>query len=61
MPVVVQVIARLLPACYFVEILRSVFLKGTPVTMILTQITALGIYAFVLVALATRAFHKRLE
>jgi len=61
MPVVVQVIARLLPACYFVEILRSVFLKGTPVTMILTQITALAIYASVLVALATRAFHKRLE
>ena len=61
MPVVVQVIARLLPACYFVEILRSVFLKGTPVAMILTQVTALGIYACVLVALATRAFHKRLE
>jgi ABC-2 type transport system permease protein len=61
MPLPVQVISRLLPACYFVEILRSVFLKGTPVTMILAQITALGVYALVLVALATRAFHKRLE
>jgi len=61
MPVVVQVITRVLPARYFVEILRSVFLKGTPVAMIASQLTALGIIAFVLVALATRAFHKRLE
>jgi ABC-2 type transport system permease protein len=61
MPVVVQGITRVLPARYFVEILRSVFLKGTPVAMISSQLTALGIIAFVLVTLATRAFHKRLE
>jgi drug efflux transport system permease protein len=61
MPVVVQAITRVLPARYFVEILRSVFLKGTPLALISTQLTSLGIIAFVLVALATRAFHKRLE
>jgi len=61
MPPVVQFITRLLPARYFVEILRSVFLKGTPAAMISTQLTSLGIIALLLVTLATRAFHKRLE
>ncbi len=61
MPIVVQGITRVLPARYFVEILRSVFLKGTSVALISTQLTSLGIIAFVLVTLATRAFHKRLE
>ncbi|HKM90500.1 MAG TPA: ABC transporter permease [Candidatus Acidoferrales bacterium] len=61
MPVVVQGITRLLPARYYVTILRNVFLKGTPVSMFASQLLALGIYALVLVTLATRAFHKRLE
>ena len=30
MPVVVQWITRVLPARYYVSILRNVFLKGTP-------------------------------
>jgi len=61
MPVVVQGITRALPARYYVTILRDVFLKGTPVAMFASELMALGIYALVLVTLATRAFHKRLE
>jgi len=61
MPVIVQGITRLLPARYYVTILRNVFLKGTPVPLFASQLFALGIYALILVAMATRSFHKRLE
>jgi drug efflux transport system permease protein len=61
MPVVVQGITRVLPARYYITILRNIFLKGTPVRMFASQLLALGIYALVLVVLATRAFQKRLE
>jgi ABC-2 type transport system permease protein len=61
MPVVVQWITRVLPARYYVFILRNVFLKGTAVRLMTGQLTALAIIAVVLITLATRAFHKRLE
>ncbi len=61
MPTVVQWITLVLPARYYVSILRNVFLKGTPVSFMTAQITALAILAAVAIALATRAFHKRLE
>ena len=61
MPVVVQWITRVLPARYYVSILRNIFLKGTEIRLMAGQLTALAIIALVLVTLATRAFHKRLE
>jgi len=61
MPVVVQFITRILPARYYITILRNIFLKGTPVSLFASQFVALVIYAVVLVILATRAFEKRLE
>jgi len=61
MPLIVQFITRVLPARYYITILRNIFLKGTPFTMFASQFLALGIYALILVILATRAFQKRLE
>jgi ABC-2 type transport system permease protein len=61
MPVVVQWITRILPARYYVSILRNVFLKGTPVRLLAGDILALGIIATLLIIRATRAFQKRLE
>ena len=61
MPVVVQWITRVLPARYYVFILRNVFLKGTEIRLMAGQLTALAIIAVALITLATRAFHKRLE
>ena len=61
MPVFVQWITRILPARYYVSILRSVFLKGSAVRFLAGDIMALGILAVVLIITATRAFHKRLE
>ena len=61
MPVIVQGITRVLPARYYVSILRNLFLKGTAVQLMAGDIAALAIFAGVLILLATRAFHKRLE
>ena len=61
MPTVVQWITRVLPARYYVSILRNVFLKGTPAQLMAGQVTALAIIAAVAITLATRAFQKRLE
>jgi ABC-2 type transport system permease protein len=61
MPVFVQWITRILPARYYVSILRSVFLKGTAMRLLAGDIMALGILAAVLITRATRAFQKRLE
>ena len=61
MPRVVQWITRILPARYYVSILRNVFLKGTPARLMAGDVTALAIIAAVAITLATRAFEKRLE
>jgi ABC-2 type transport system permease protein len=61
MPVAVQWITRILPARYYVSILRNVFLKGTPVRLMAGDVIALGIIATLLIIRATRAFQKRLE
>jgi ABC-2 type transport system permease protein len=60
MPVFVQWITRILPARYYVSILRSVFLKGTTARMMAGDILALGVFAVLLIVRATRAFQKRL-
>ena len=61
MPIALQWFTRILPARYYVSIQRNVFLKGTPVSFMTGQITALVVLAVVAITLATRAFHKRLE
>ena len=61
MPVVVQWITRVMPARYYVAILRNVFLKGTAIRLMAGQLFALAMIALALVTLATRAFHKKLD
>jgi ABC-2 type transport system permease protein len=61
MPIVVQWITTILPGRYYVEILRSVFLKGTDFKILSGHIFALGIIACVFVFFSTQAFQKRLE
>jgi ABC-2 type transport system permease protein len=61
MPVAVQWITRILPGRYYVSIVRNVFLKGTPVALLAPDLMSLAIIAAVLIVLATRSFHKRLQ
>jgi len=60
MPVVLQWITRILPARYYVSVLKKIFLKGTPTAMLYPDLVPLAVFTLVLTLLATRAFHKRL-
>jgi ABC-2 type transport system permease protein len=61
MPIVLQWVTRILPARYYVSVLKKIFLKGTPTAMLTADLIPLAVFAFVLTLVATRSFHKRLE
>jgi len=60
MPIVLQWITRILPARYYVSVLKKIFLKGTPTALLYPDLVPLAVFTLVLAVLATRAFHKRL-
>jgi ABC-2 type transport system permease protein len=60
MPAVIQVITHVIPARYFMTIIRDVFLKGTSLPLLLYDLLALLVFAAILTILATRAFQKKL-
>ena len=61
MPIALQWLTRILPARYYVSVLKSIFLKGTPASMLYADLIPLAIFMIVLALLATRSFHTRLE
>ena len=60
MPIVLQYITRILPARYYVSVLKKIFLKGSPAPLLYADLIPLAIFTALLATLATRAFHKRL-
>jgi ABC-2 type transport system permease protein len=60
MPIALQWITRILPARYYVSVLKEIFLKGTPTALLYADLVPLAVFALVLAVLATRTFHKRL-
>jgi ABC-2 type transport system permease protein len=60
MPVALQVITRVIPARYYVAVLKKIFLKGTPTSMLYGDLIPLALFALLLAVLATHSFHKRL-
>jgi ABC-2 type transport system permease protein len=60
MPVVLQAITFVVPARYFVEILKGLFLQGVGLTVLWPQVLALVIYAVVILNLARKRFTKRI-
>jgi len=60
MPQVIQAFTHIIPARYYVTLMKAVFLKGTPVSYLYTELAALAAFAAVLVLIATRAFQKQL-
>lgn len=61
MPIAVQYLTYLNPLRYFIEIVRSIFLKGTGLSVIWPQLLALGVYGVSLILLSATRFRKRLE
>ncbi len=60
MPIVVQWITHIVPARYYMSILRAVFLKGSSMVFLWSDLLALTLFATFLVFVATRAFKKKL-
>jgi drug efflux transport system permease protein len=60
MPVVLQWITRVLPARYYVSVLKKIFLKGSPSALLSADLIPLAIFTLVLALLATHSFQKRL-
>jgi len=61
MPRMVQNISKLLPATYFIVILRGIILKGTPFRLLITESLVLVLFSFVLLLAAIKKFHKSLD
>ena len=60
MPIALQIITYIVPARYFVEILKGLFLQGVGLTVLWPQVAALVIYAIVILNLARKRFRKRI-
>ena len=61
MPVILQVIAQIIPAKWFIMAVKDVMIKGLGVTSILTELSVLGVMAIVLITISLKKFKTRLE
>lgn len=61
MPAPIRALTLVVYARYFVTILRGIFLKGSGLADLWQPLLGLGVFAVVIVWLAARAFHKRLD
>lgn len=59
MPMVIQAISYLVPARYFVSILKGIFLKGVGLEILWVEILAMTVYGVVVFALAVRRMRQK--
>lgn len=59
MPQWAQFITCFIPPRYYIEIMRSVYLKGTPISELWLQFSALTVFAAALIAIASLSYKKR--
>lgn len=60
MPLPLQIITYLIPARYFVTILKGIFLKGSPLKYLTLEAALLTLFGLAVFALANRKFRKRI-
>jgi ABC-2 type transport system permease protein len=61
MPPLIRLVTRLVPARYYLEIIRGIFLKGTGPAALWSEIGPLALFALVIVVLCARKMKLRLE
>ncbi len=59
MPTVIQVITHIVPARYFVTILKGVFLKGIGIRVLWSEVLFLAVYAAIVFVLASRKLRQK--
>jgi len=61
LPPFLQFVGKLIPLTYFINILRSVVVKGVGIQMIIPQTLALVVFAVILLGAAVLRFNKKLD
>jgi ABC-2 type transport system permease protein len=61
MPIAVQAITYLMPARYYLSLVKTIFLKGTGWTPLVPQLFALTLFATIVGRMALRSFRKVLQ
>lgn len=61
LPLVLQWLAQIIPAKWFIEAARNVTIKGAGIAAIAKELTVLGGMALFLLALSVKKFNKRIE
>lgn len=61
MPVVVQWFTYLNPMRYFMEIVRGIFLRGSGLSVLWPDMSALAVMGVIVLSLSVKRFHKHLE
>jgi ABC-2 type transport system permease protein len=60
-PLIVRALSYLVPARYYVMLLKNIFLKGAGMASEWQPLLALGLFAVLLSSIAMRSFHKTLQ
>ena len=60
MPAALQMISYAIPARYFVTILKGVFLKGSTLSLLVTETVLLTVFGLLVFGIANRTFKKRI-
>jgi ABC-2 type transport system permease protein len=61
MPPVLQAVTRIVPARYFVAVLKGIFLKGSPLRLLVWNALFLVIFGLLTFVAANRKFKKKIE
>jgi ABC-2 type transport system permease protein len=61
MPPILQAVTHLVPARYFLVVIRGIFLKGVGLTVLWKELLYLSIFAAVMLMASSANFHKRLD
>nr|WP_320116155.1 ABC transporter permease [uncultured Desulfuromonas sp.] len=61
MPLPIRLLTHIFPARYFIAMLRSLYLKGVGLEMMLSNFVLLTVYAAIMVVIANRALKLRLN
>ncbi len=61
MPEAIQLVTYVIPARYFVNLLKGIYLKGVGLEVLAVEAMLLTVFGVITVAVANRRFHKKLE